>query len=399
MPTLQRPLIYLDHAATSALKPQALEAMLPYLNGRFGNPSAANALAREAQAAIDRARRDVAGVLNCRPADIIFTSGGTESINAALRGVAFAQQKARAGDHIVTTAIEHHAVLHTCNYLEQFGFDVTYLEVDRHGLVDPDAVAAAMTGRTALVSVMLANNEIGTVEPVAAIATAVRERAASLGRRVPFHTDAVQAPGYLSLDVDALGVDLLSLSGHKFGGPKGTGVLFIRRGTPFISQITGGGQERQRRAGTENVAGIVGQAVALVDAESTRSANVESTRHLTEALREGILGSVEDAHLNGHPSLRLPNNVNISFRGVNGDDLVSALDARGVIASAGAACGASTWEPSHVLLALGLSMEEAVGGLRLSAGPENTPEEIATAVEVIRDAVAQQRAKRGAVTL
>jgi cysteine desulfurase len=391
-------MIYLDNAATTPLHPQALEAMLPYLGGRYGNPSAANLLAREAQAAIDEARREVATVLNCRASDIVFTSGGTESINTALKGVAFAQKKARAGNHIVTTTIEHHAVLHTCNYLEQFGFEVSYVGVDRDGLVDPAAVAAAITDRTVLVSIILANNEIGTIEPLPEISAAVRERARALGRRLPLHTDAVQAPGYLSLDVEALGVDLLSLSGHKFGGPKGTGVLFIRRGTPFISQLSGGGQERQRRAGTENVAGIIGQAVALRLAEASRAANVETTLALGEQLRDRVLAALPDARLNGHPTARLPTNVNVSIPGVKGDELVAALDGESVIASSGAACGSSTWEPSHVLLALGLAMPEAVGGLRLTLSPETTLDEIDAAVAVLREVVARLRPPVGAAT-
>jgi cysteine desulfurase len=384
--------IYLDNAATTALRPEALEAMMPYLTSAFGNPSATYALARQASKAIDEARRTVAAVLNARPADVVFTSGGTESINTALKGVAFAQKKARAGNHIVTTTIEHHAVHHSCNYLEQFGFDVTYVDVDRFGRVDPDAVAGAVTDRTVLVSVMLANNEVGTVQPVAEVAAAVAQRARSLRRRIPVHTDAVQAPGALEVDVDRLGVDLLSLSGHKFGGPKGTGVLFIRRGTSFVSQMAGGGQERQRRAGTENVAGIVGQAVALRLAEEERESFVPTATALREALARGILKSVPDSRLNGHPSERLAGNVNVSFRGVRGDELVLALDRAGIAASAGAACGSSTWEPSHVLLAMGLSMPEAVGALRLTIGPANTAAEVQHVLTVLPGIVAGLRA-------
>jgi len=272
--------IYLDNAATTPLHPKALEAMLPFLTQRFGNPSATYAIARQAQKAIDDARKAVAAVLGCRAADIVFTSGGTESVNTALKGVAFAQKKARAGNHVVTTEVEHHAVLHTANYLEQFGFEVTRLPVDRFGLVEPDDVAHAITDRTVLVSVMLANNEVGTIEPVAEVARLVAERGRALRRRIPFHTDAVQAPGALPLDVDALGVDLLSLSGHKFGGPKGTGVLFLRRGTPFVAQLSGGGQERQRRAGTENVAGVVGLATALTIAEEDRESYIATCRRM-----------------------------------------------------------------------------------------------------------------------
>ena len=380
-------MIYLDNAATTPLHPKALEAMLPFLTQRFGNPSATYAIARQAQKAIDDARKAVAAVLDCRAADIVFTSGGTESVNTALKGVAFAQKKARAGNHVVTTEVEHHAVLHTANYLEQFGFEVTRLPVDRFGLVEPDDVARAITDRTVLVSVMLANNEVGTIEPVAEVARLVAERGRALRRRIPFHTDAVQAPGALPLDVDALGVDLLSLSGHKFGGPKGMGVLFLRRGTPFVAQLSGGGQERQRRAGTENVAGVVGLATALTIAEEDRESYIATCRRMRDRLIEAIPALVPDATLNGHPTQRLANNVNVSIRGVRGDKLVAALDRAGIAASAGAACGSSSWEPSHVLLAMGLSMPEAVGGLRLSLSAENTDAELDTLLEALPQAV------------
>lgn len=384
-------MIYLDNAASTPLHQQALDAMMPFLTTSFGNPSATYAAARVAQRAIDDARKTVASVLGCRSSDVVFTSGGTESVNTALKGVAFAQKKARVGNHIVTTEIEHHAVHHTCNYLEQFGFEVTYVRVDEDGFVDPDEVARAVTDRTVLVSVMLANNEVGTIEPVSEIARAVSERAKALRRRIPFHTDAVQAPGHLALDVAALGVDLLSLSGHKFGGPKGTGVLFMRRGTPFVSQVNGGGQERQRRAGTENVAGIVGQSVALQHAEECRESNVATCGKLRDYLVEEIARIAPDARLNGHPTRRLANNLNMSFPGVRGDDLVAALDKAGIAASAGAACGSSTWEPSHVLLALGRSMPEAIGALRLTLSCDNTRAEIEEVVRVLPDVLASLR--------
>jgi cysteine desulfurase len=376
--------IYLDSAATTPLHPRVLDAMLPYLTGSFGNPSATYGLARQGQKAIDDARKAVAAVLGCRTSDIVFTSGGTESINSALKGVAFAQKKARAGNHIVTTEVEHHAVLHTCNYLEQYGFDVTYLSVDRDGLVDPDDVARAITDRTVLVSVMQANNEVGTIEPITDIARVVGERARELRKRIPMHTDAVQAAGALPINVDALGVDLLSLSGHKFSGPKGSGVLFLRRGTPFAPQLSGGGQERQRRAGTENVAGIVGIGAALTLAEESRETNAASISKLRDYLIEAISAAIPDGKLNGHRTLRLPNNVSISFRGVRGDKLVLELDKLGIAASAGAACGMSTWEPSHVLLAMGLSMPEAVGGLRLSLSADTTEADLDAVVRACR---------------
>jgi cysteine desulfurase len=383
--------IYLDNAATTPLNPRALDAMLPFLTGSFGNPSATYSLARAAQRAIDQSRESVARVLGCRTSDVVFTSGGTESINAALRGVAFAQMKARAGNHVITTQVEHHAVLHTCNYLEQYGFEVTYLPVDEYGRVDPEDVARAMTERTVLVSVMLANNEVGTVEPVADVARAVRERAHDLKKRVPLHTDAVQAPGLLPLTVDDLGADLVSLSGHKFGGPKGSGVLYIRRGVPYAPQQTGGGQERQRRAGTENVAGAVGLAVALDEAESSREDVVATVSKLRDRLTKTVLAALPGSRLNGHPTDRLANNVNVSFPGVRGDELVLALDRLGIAASAGAACGSQTWEPSHVLLAMGLSMPDAVGGLRLTLSSTTTEADIDTVVQRLPGAVESLR--------
>jgi cysteine desulfurase len=380
-------LIYFDHAATTPLHPRVLEAMQPYLKERFGNPSGTYALAREAQRALDQARRSVAEVLGCRSTEVVFTSGGSESINTALKGVAFAQKKARVGDHVVTTAVEHHAVLHTCEYLEKFGFEVTYVPVDRHGLVDTDEIIRAVNERTVLVSVMAANNEVGTIEPVAEIARALRERGRALGRRIPLHSDAVQAPGMLDLNVEVLGVDLLSLSAHKFYGPKGAGVLYLRRGTPFLPQQSGGGQERQRRAGTEDVAAIVGTGLALRLAEEGREANSRACRVLRDRLAEGILTRIPGSQLNGHPERRLANNVNVSFRGVEGEALLAHLDEVGIAASSGAACGSSTWEPSHVLIAMGLPLEMAVGSLRLTLGPSNTEAEVDYLLSVLPDLV------------
>lgn len=384
-------MIYLDYAATTPLHPTALEAMLPYLTQRFGNPSSTYAAARQAQQAIDDARGAVADMLGSRASDIVFTSGGTESINTALKGVAFAMKKAGAGNHIVTTQVEHHAVLHTCAYLEKFGFDVTYLQVDGLGRVDPDSVAEAVNDRTVLVAVMQANNEVGTIQPVAEITRAVAQRGRDLGKRIPVHVDSVQAPGALPVHVDDLGADLLSLSGHKFGGPKGTGVLYIRRGTPFMAQLTGGGQERQRRAGTENVAGIVGLATALSIAEQARDTVAESTTRLRDRLIEAVTTRVPDSLLTGDPTNRLPGNVSVSFRGVRGDELVLALDKEDIAVSAGAACGSSTWEPSHVLLAMGLSMPEVVGGLRLTLSGETTEAEIEQVANVLPRVVEQLR--------
>ena len=387
--------IYLDFAATTPLRPEARDAMLPYLDSRFGNPSATYALAREARDAIDGARSTVVTLLGCRPQEAIFASGGTESINAAIKGVAFAQQLARTGNHIVTSAIEHHAVLHACQYLEKFGFEVTYLPVNKDGLVDPEQAARAVNERTVLVSVMLANNEIGVVQPVAETAMAVGERAAALGRNIPFHTDAVQGANALSLNVDELGVDLLSLSSHKFGGPKGSGILYLRRGTPFLSQQSGGGQERQRRAGTENVAGIVGTARAFELAQAHRDAYAAACGALQGRLLDGISAHLPDAVLNGHRERRLPNNVNVSFPGADARVMLRLLDEAGIAASAGSACNEETLEPSHVLLAMDVPLNRAVGTLRFTVSPQTTPAEIDRLLEVLPDVVERSRTAAG----
>jgi cysteine desulfurase len=385
--------VYLDHAATTPLHPQALDAMLPYLGERFGNPSGAYALGRQAARACDEARATVAGVLGCRPREIVFTGAGTESINLAIKGVAFAQKLAGIGDHVVTTATEHHAVLHSCDYLERFGIATTIVPVDRYGLADPDAVAGAVTERTVLVSVMLANNEVGTINPVAEIAAAVRERARKLRRRVPVHTDAVQAANALDLDVSKLGVDLLSLSAHKFYGPKGMGVLYLRNGTPFQPLQSGGGQERQRRAGTQNVPGIVGTAVALRLAQDGRDDYAKACRRLRERIVDGVKASVPAALFNGHRERRLPNNAHFSFEGAESDGMLAALDRLGIAASAGSACTSATWEPSHVLVAMGASPARAISALRLTVGPANRDEDVDYLLSVLPDIVADSRAR------
>ena len=385
--------IYLDHAATTRLHPRALDAMLPFLTDGFGNPSGAYALGKQAGQAVDNARGTVAEVLGCPAREVVFTGAGTESINAAIKGVAFAQKFAGVGDHIVTSSIEHHAVLHSCQYLERFGFQTTYVPVDSHGLVDPDEVARAVTDRTVLVSIMLANNEVGTVQPIGEIARAVRQRARVLRRPVPLHTDAVQGAHALDLGVDGLGVDLLSLSAHKFCGPKGTGILYMRRGTPFLAQQSGGGQEGHRRAGTENVAGIVGTAVALRLAQEGRDEYQRTCRPLAGRLAEGVLASVPGATLNGHPELRLPNNVHFSFDGAESDTILSGLDRLGIAASAGSACTSATWEPSHVLVAMGVPLSKAVAALRLTVGPENTEAQLDYVLSVLPEVVATSRTR------
>jgi cysteine desulfurase len=385
--------IYLDHAATTRLHPRALDAMRPFLDGEFGNPSGMYALGKRASRAIDKARNGVAEALSCRTQEVVFTGPGTESINAAIKGVAFAQQFAGLGNHIVTTSIEHHAVLHSCDYLAKFGFETTFVPVDSHGLVDPDDVARAVNERTVLVSVMLANNEAGTIEPVAEIAKVVRERAKSMRRHIAIHTDAVQGANALDLDVKRKDVDLLSLSAHKFGGPKGAGVLYIKRGTPFLEHMSGGGQERQRRAGTENVAAIAGTAVALCEAQSSRQEYAKACGQLSTRLIEGVLLMVPGAKLTGHPEKRLPNNAHFSFEGAESDTMLAALDSLGVAASAGSACTSATWEPSHVLTAMGMPLSRAAGVLRLTCGPENTQEEIDYVLSVLPGVVAESRAK------
>ena len=387
---LSERLIYMDHAATTAVRPEALEAMLPYFGVSFGNPSSIYTLAQEARNAVDDARQTIAGLIGCRISELIFTSGGTESDNTALKGVAFALRN--VGNHIITTAIEHHAILHTCHQLEQFGFDVTYLPVDRHGLVDPDDVAKVITDRTILVSVMLANNEIGTIEPVAAIARTVKQEARRLDRNILMHTGAVQGAGFLDLNVRELGVDLMSLSAHKFHGPKGVGVLYVKRGTPFEPQMMGGGQERERRSGTENVPGIVGMAEAFRLACQERETTAARCVAMRDRIIEGLQDRVEHAHLNGHPVERLPNNVNISFEAVEGEPILLGLDFAGISASSGSACSSASLEPSHVLLAIGLAAELAQGSVRITLGKDNTDEEVDYMLSVIPDLVNRLRA-------
>ncbi len=389
-------LIYLDHAATTPLHPEAREAMLPYLTEDFGNPSATYDLAGRARRGLDQARRTVARVLGCRSPQVIFTGSGTESINAAIKGVAFAQQLARAGNHIVTSAIEHHAVLHSCEYLEKFGFEITRVPVDGDGLVDPDDVARSVTESTVLVSVMTANNEVGVVQPIAVIAEALRERGRQLRRRIPFHTDAVQAANSLSLDVGQLGVDLLSLSGHKFRGPKGAGILYLRRGTPFLPQQSGGGQERQRRAGTENVAGIAATAKALELAQEAREPHTETCQHLRDRLLDGILARVPAAQLNGHREHRLPNNLNVSFPDADARIMLRLLDEAGIACSAGSACNEEILEPSHVLLAMDVPLSRATGTLRFTVSPETTEADIDRVLAAVPNVVASATTTAGA---
>ena len=383
-------LIYMDHAATTPVRPEVLEAMLPYFGESFGNPSSIYTFAQESLKAVDDSRQMVADVLGARMSQVVFTSGGTESDNTALKGAAFALKT--TGNHIITSSIEHHAVLHTCHQLEQFGFDITYLPVDRYGMVDPDDVGRAITDSTILVSVMLANNEIGTIEPIGEIARVVKDEAQRRGRTIVMHTDAVQAAGFLDLDVGSLGVDMLSLSSHKFHGPKGVGALYIRRGTPFEPQQMGGGQERQRRSGTENVPGVVGMAEALRLASEEREHLNTHCRYLSDKVIAGVHERIEGAHLNGHPTERLANNVNISFESVEGEPVLLGLDFAGICASSGSACSSASLEPSHVLLAIGRSANLAQGSLRVTLGSDNTEEEVVYLLTTLTGLVDRLRA-------
>ena len=383
-------IIYLDHSATTPVRAEVLEAMLPYFSLGFGNPSSIYTIGQEARKAVDDAREQTARVLGARMSEIVFTSGGTESDNAALKGAAFALR--HTGNHIITTAIEHHAVLHTCHQLEQFGFDVTYVPVDEYGIVDPQSIARAITDETVLVSVMMANNEIGTIQPVAEIARIVKAEAQRRSRTIAMHTDAVQAAGFLDINARALGVDLMSLSAHKIYGPKGVGLLYVKRGTPFEAQNAGGGQERQRRSGTENVPGIVGMSEALRLAASEREQVAANCLRLRDKLIDGIFDSIDRVHLNGHPTQRLPNNVNISFEDIEGEPVLLGLDFAGVCASSGSACSSASLEPSHVLLAIRRSPELAQGSLRITLGRDNTDEDVDYLLAVLPEIVGKLRA-------
>jgi cysteine desulfurase len=377
--------IYLDHAATTALDQRVLDVMIPYYTTEYGNASSIYTLGRHAMQAIDRAREEVAEILNCRPTEIIFTGGGSESDNLALKGLAFTAQK--KGNHIITTPIEHHAVLHTCQYLERFGFHTTYLPVDSTGRVDPDDVARAITDQTILVSVMYANNEVGTIEPIAEIGRICR------ARKIPFHVDAVQAAGALPLDVAALNVDMLSLSAHKFYGPKGVGMLYVRQGVRLLPQLQGGSQERGKRAGTENVAGIVGAATALRLAYEDLPQTQPRIQALRDRLIAGVL-SIPGSELSGHPTERLPNNASFVFGGIEGESILLSLDLLGIAASTGSACTSGSVDPSHVLLAMGYPPEKAHGSLRLTLGKENTEEEIETFLAALPPIIEKLRGYR-----
>ena len=378
--------VYLDHAATTAVDPRVVEAMLPFWTERYGNASSIYALGRDAHRALEEARETVAGILNCAPREVVFTSCGTESDNLALRGVAFEQHRRTGKNHIISSPIEHHAISHTLEQMaEYFDFEVTYVPVDRHGLVDPASVEQAIRPDTALISIMYANNEVGTIEPVAEIGELAR------ARKIPFHTDAVQAGGTLSLDVGALNVDLMSLSAHKFYGPKGVGVFYARRGVRFFPIQTGGGHERKRRAGTENVAFAVGLATALrIAYEEAEEANARIAG-LRDRLIAGVLERIPDSQLSGHPTQRLPNSASFLFKYVEGESILLHLDNMGVAASSGSACTSGSLEPSHVLTAMGFPHEVAHGSLRLTLGKENTSEEVEYVLAILPDIIEKLR--------
>ncbi len=380
-------MIYLDHSATTPVDPRVVEAMLPYFTDKFGNASSLHRWGQAALTALDKARRNVAEILNANPEEIIFTSGGSESDNLAVRGVAFALRS--KGNHLITTPIEHHAVLNTAAQLEkEFGFQVTRVPVDRHGVVNPDDIARAITPRTVLISVMYANNEVGTIEPLAEIAAIAKKRG------VLFHTDAVQAGGYLSIDVSKLGVDLMSLGAHKFHGPKGVGVLYVRTGTPLLATQTGGSHERSHRAGTENIPYVVGFATALRIAQSEREATNARLASMREKLVEGILERIAGAQLTGDPKNRLPGHASFVIPGAIGDEMVLGLDLAGVAASTGSACTAGSLEPSHVLAAMGYPADAARGALRLTLGRGNSDADVEYAVNAVADVVRKLRRQK-----
>ena len=375
--------VYSDYAATTPTDPRVVDAMLPYFTLSYGNPSSLHSFGREAKQALDHSRETVASFIGAKPEEIVFTSGGTESDNAAIKGLAYAARK--RGNHIITTAIEHHAVLEPGAFLEREGFTVTYLPVDDNGLVDPDDVRRAITSRTILVSVMHANNEIGTIQPIAEIAGIAR----SCG--VTMHTDAVQTFGHIDVNVDRLGVDMLSASAHKLYGPKGVGILYVRKGTKLQPFMQGGDQEKKRRASTENLPGIVGMARAVELAKETMAEEAREQEQMRDRLITGIMERIGNVRLNGHPERRLPNNVNVSIEFVEGESLLLNMDMMGVACSTGSACSSASLEPSHVLLAIGLPHEIAHGSLRFTFGRFSTQADVDRILEVLPNVVEKLR--------
>lgn len=375
---------YLDHAATTPTHPEVVQAMLPYFADSFGNPSSIYSYGQEARGAVEEARVRAAELIGAQSEEIVFTSGGTEADNLALKGVAYANE--HRGNHVITTSIEHHAVLEAARFLEKRGFVVTYLPVDQYGLVDPQDVRKAITAKTILISVIHASNEVGTIEPVAEIGSIAREAGIS------FHSDAVQTAGHIPVNVDELNVDLLSMSAHKLYGPKGVGALYVRKGTRLVPIIQGGEQEKGRRAGTENSPGIVGLGKAAEIARGELATEAERLRRLRDRLIAGLLDTMDNVTLNGHPTGRLPNNVSVSIGFVEGEAVLLNLDLEGICASTGSACSSSSSEPSHVLSALGCPPEQARGSLRFSLGRENGEEDVDRVLKVLPPIVARLRA-------
>ena len=376
--------VYLDHAATTSCRKEVIEAMMPYLAEKFGNPSSIHAFGRETRNALDESRARVASAIGADPSEVIFTSGGTESDNTAIKGVALANQK--KGNHIITSSVEHHAVLNSCEDLRKSGFEVTLLPVDSYGMVNPEDVKKAITDKTILISVMHANNEVGTIEPIDEIAKIAWEAG------IYFHTDAIQTIGNLPVNVRDLGVDILSLSGHKFYGPKGIGALYVRKGVRFRPYMSGGAQERGRRAGTENVPAIVGLAKAIELASQEQPEYAARLTSLRNMLIEGIMNTIPEVTLTGHPSERLPGNASFCFKFIEGESILLNLDLEGIAGSSGSACTSGALEPSHVLLAMGIPHELAHGSLRLTLGRDNTEEDVKYVLDVLPKIVEKLRA-------
>ncbi len=376
--------VYLDNAATTMVRQEVVDAMIPAFTTYYGNPSSLHAYARDAEKLLNDARADVAAVIGAKPDEIVFTGGGSESDNMALRGAVAANKK--KGKHVITSAVEHHAVLHTLEAMQKEGIiELTVLPVDEFGIVSTDSVASALRDDTVLVSVMFANNEVGSINPIAEIGKVCREKG------VLFHTDAVQATGHVPIDVNAMNIDLLSISAHKFHGPKGVGALYIKKGVRIPALIIGGGQEKKRRAGTENVPGIVGLATALKIANAHMEENDKRVGALRDKLIKGIAESIPDVKLNGHPTLRLPNNVNFSIRYIEGESILLMLDINGIAASSGSACTSGSLDPSHVLLAMGLTHEVAHGSLRLTLSEFSTEEEVDYVLDLLPQIVQRLR--------
>lgn len=376
---------YMDHAATTPTDVEVVKAMEPYFSLKYGNPNSIHSFGQEAREAVEEAREKIAHLIGANSSEIIFTAGGTEADNYAIKGIAWANQK--KGNHIITSKIEHHAVLHSCQFLEKQGFKVTYLPVDKYGLIDPEDVKRAITDKTILVTIMHANNEIGTIEPIKEISKVVKKAG------VYFHSDSVQTTGHIPIDVNDLGVDVLSLSGHKFYGPNGVGALYLRKKTRIVNLIDGGAQEKNRRAGTENVAGIVGLGKAAELAEKRLLQGKEDeVIKLRDRLIKGITKKIDHTRLNGHPTKRLPGNANFCFEFIEGESMLLSLDMEGVAASSGSACTSGSLEASHVLLSIGLPPEIAHGSLRLTLGKDNTNEEIDYVISILPGIIEKLRA-------